>query len=93
MVTRSTGVEVELRHNAIFAVRHARCLDRSHLLECDIPDVVEQALPRSEQDRDDVHFELVDQPRGQELLQEVGATPEASARSTDRGRPRTCSGP
>ena len=51
-------------------------LDRTHLLESEAAHVVEQPLAVTEHDRDDVELELVDQPCGQVLLDDVGASTE-----------------
>jgi len=61
-------------------------LDRAYLPELEVADVLEQPLAVTEQDRDDVELELIDQPGGEVLLDDVGASSERSSRPA-RGRP------
>ena len=55
---------------------YAGRLDRARLLDLEVADVLEQPLAVPEQDRDEVQLELVDQPGGQVLLDQVGASCE-----------------
>jgi len=57
-------------------VRDARRVYRAQLLELEVADVLEQPLTVSEQDRDEVQLELVNQPGGQVLLDNAGAPAE-----------------
>jgi hypothetical protein len=59
-------------------VRDAGRLDRPHLLQPDLgaPEVVEEASAAPEQHWNDVELELVQEPRRQVLLNNLGAAPE-----------------
>jgi hypothetical protein len=63
-------------HPAVLDVGDAWRLDRAHLLDLEVADVLEQPLAVPEQDRDEVQLELVDQPGGQVLLDHAGASSE-----------------
>jgi hypothetical protein len=51
-------------------------LDRTHLLDLEVADVLEQPLTVPEQDRDEVQLELIDQSGGKVLLDDAGAPAE-----------------
>ena len=55
-------------------------LDGAHLLESEFADVLEQPLAVTEQDRDDVELELIDQPGGEVLLGDAGASSQQQSR-------------
>ena len=55
-------------------------LDRAHLLDLKVADVLEQPLAATEQDRDEVQLELVDQPGGKVLLDDAGTPPSSTSR-------------
>jgi hypothetical protein len=59
-------------------VRDAGRLDRSELLEFDLgaAEVVEEASATAEQHRNDVKLELVQEPRRQVLVDDLGAAQE-----------------
>jgi hypothetical protein len=59
-------------------VRDAGRLDRPDLLKLDLgaPEVVEEASAVPEQHRNDVELQLVQEPRRQVLLNDLGAAPE-----------------
>src|SRR5438874_2126269 len=57
----------------VLDVRDAGRLDRPHLLEPRVADVLEEPLAVTEQDRNDVELELVDHPGGEVLPHDVGA--------------------
>ena len=52
----------------------AGCLDRAHLLDLQIADVLEQPLAVAEQDRRDMEPELIDQAGGEVLLDDAGSS-------------------
>ena len=66
---------------------YAGRLDRPHLLEFEIAHVLEQPLAVTEQDRDDVELELIDQPGGEVLLYDVGVATDQDI-SAAPGLPR-----
>src|ERR671923_1265104 len=80
-------------HHPVLEVRDAGRLDRPDLLKLDLgaPEVVEEASAVPEQHRNDVELELVQEPRRQVLLNDLGAAPEPDV-LTVRGllRPRQC---
>src|ERR687892_207537 len=67
-------IGVRLFAGAGLDVGNAGRLDGAHLLYTNSADVREQPLAVTEQDRDDVELELIDQPRGEVLLDDVGAS-------------------
>src|SRR5436189_3343759 len=65
-----------LPDHPVHDVGDAGCLDRAHLLDLEVADVLEQPLAVAEQDRRDVEPELIDQPRGEVLLDDTGPSTE-----------------
>jgi hypothetical protein len=65
--------------DAVLDVGDAGRLDRTHLLDLEVADVLEQPVTVPEQDRDDVQPELIDQPGGQVLLDDAGAPPSSTS--------------
>jgi predicted ester cyclase len=66
------------RQDPVLEMGDAGRLDGPHLLESHIrvPEVVEEAGTATEQHRNDVQLELVQQPRGQILLDDLAAAPQ-----------------
>src|SRR4051812_22991130 len=72
-------MRVELAtHRLVLDVRDARRPDCPNLLELDLtaPEVVEEASAAPEEQRDDVQLELVEKPRREVLVDDLGAAPE-----------------
>src|SRR5690349_1050926 len=65
-------------HHLVLEVGDAGGLDRAELLELNAggPEVVEQASAVAEEYWDDVELDLVQQPRRQVLVHDLGAAPE-----------------
>jgi hypothetical protein len=55
-------------------------LDRTHLLDLEVADVLEQPLAVPEQDRDEVQLELIDQSGGKVLLDDAAPPPSSTSR-------------
>jgi hypothetical protein len=62
------GAASAVLDDAVLDVGDPGRLDRAHLLDLEVADVLEQPLAVPEQDRDEVQLELVHKPGGQVLL-------------------------
>jgi hypothetical protein len=76
LVAARKGAASAVLDDAVLDVGNAGRLDRADLLDLEVADVLEQPLAVPEQDRDEVQLERVDQPGGQVLLDQVGASCE-----------------
>src|ERR671914_456345 len=70
--------------HAIPDVGDPRRVDGADLLELEVADILQQPLAVAEQDRDDVELELIDEPRGEVLLHDVGPSPDQHVVSAGR---------
>src|SRR5438128_2668246 len=68
------GLGQRLLDDAIPDMGDAGSLDRANLLEFEVADVLKQPLAGTEQDRDDVQIELVDDASSEVLLNGLGPT-------------------
>ena len=71
---RSLRAGPPLCHHAVLEVRHSRGLDHAEQFELHVlADAVEEPRASTEEDRDDMELDLVHEPRGQVLVDDVGA--------------------
>src|SRR6188508_3287344 len=74
VATSSCGPRAWLANDAVLEVRDTGRLDRPDLLELDVrADAVEESRPAAQENRDDVDLELVHEPGGQVLVDDVRA--------------------
>jgi hypothetical protein len=68
--------------DAVRDVGDARRLDRADLLEVEVADILKEPRAGTEQDRDQVQLELINQPGGQVLLDGAGASSQQHISAT-----------